>query len=99
MQARWRLPSPVPHAGDKLTDVAGWMQRHAPAIARHNVPAVDHAAYLHLHSFHRRIHITNRAARARFFAEHVPGFESLPELEMNISRRDFTKLRKPEFKM
>jgi hypothetical protein len=79
--------------------MVGCRQWHAFAIAGDHVARVDHPVCQHLHSFQRGIDISRRPARARFFAGHVPGFNGLPEFQLDAALLDLAVERKSKFQV
>ena len=48
VQRRWRVPGAITHRADELADLAGRLQRHAPAVAGEDVAVADEAGHVHL---------------------------------------------------
>ena len=94
-----RLPRPIPDAGHELARSSRRMQRHAPAVARHDMPRSGHAAHFHLQALDRRIHVSRRAAAPRLFPDHVPRLERLPQLHMHAASRDRAVQREAELEV
>ena len=73
------------------------MQRHAPAVARHQVPRADQPVHFHLQPLDRRIDVADRGAPAGLLAEHVPRLERLAQLQVHAGRRHRARERESEF--
>src|SRR5262249_14788240 len=95
---RW-LPRPIPDGGDELPGGSRGMEWHGAAVARHEMTRARHPGHLAWQAFDRRVDIPSRPAGAGFFAEDVPRFERLPQLEMNAPARDGPIQRKTELQM
>jgi len=50
MQTIGRLPRTIPDAGDIFARPSGRMQRHTPAVARHDMTRAGHSIHFHLQS-------------------------------------------------
>src|SRR2546422_7041798 len=81
LQALGWLPGAVTHAGDPFAFRAGRMDREAAAIHREREAVSDEAAGLDLEAFERAIHVADRPAATRLFAEYVPGLERGAEFD------------------
>ena len=99
MQTARRLPRPIPDAGHVLARSSRRMERHTPAVARHDMPRSGHSAHLDLEALDRRIHVPHSAARCLLLPGHVPGLECLPQLHVHTAPRDRTVRRESEFQM
>src|ERR1700679_2710202 len=99
MQARSRLPGAVADAGNELPCFPGRMQRHGPAVAKHGEAVVYHARHLDLHPLYRGVHAARGAAAGRFFAEDVPGFEGVTQLQLDAARGDRANERKAKLEV
>ena len=79
------LPRAVPNAGYKLPACPGGMERDAAAVAEHDKARLDQAGNSDLQALDRGIHVANSRAARTFLAEHVPGLQSMAQLEMDAA--------------
>ena len=70
------------HPATNVARRSGGLKRDGHAVARHHV-AFAQAAHMHLQSLDRGIDIPRGAACRRFFAEHIPRFDRLPQFEFD----------------
>src|SRR5271168_2404694 len=87
MQARGGLPGAITDTGDEFAWLSGGVKRHRPAIAKHGEAGRDHPRHLYLQSLDRRIHTACRASAGSFLAQHIPGFQSMAQFQLDAARR------------
>src|ERR1043166_4163713 len=69
------------------------------AVAGDGKAVADKSAHFDLQSFKRAVHVTNRAAAARLFAEDMPRFERGAKFNLQITLLQISNARKTKFKM
>src|SRR5471030_3324943 len=85
LQTDRRLPRAIAHARDAFAICAGRMQRHAMTVDRDGEALANETVRLDLQAFERAVHVTHRAAAARFFAEDVPRLERGAKFNLQIA--------------
>src|SRR6478672_9245840 len=99
MQSRGRLPGLEADGGNGLTGAASGGHRHPPAVAGHDMAALDKALRLDLQPLYRRIDIAHGAAGRALFAEHMPGLQRLPQFERDAAMMDAAESRKTKLEL
>ncbi len=99
VQAARRLPCAVADAGHELAGRARRVQRNRAAVAGEEVPRFRHSGNLDLQPLDRRVHVSDGAAGARLFPEHVPRLERLAQFHMNAAPRHRTVDGKAELQV
>src|SRR5262249_14630011 len=83
VQAAWRLPCSISNAANELAVDACRLERKAAAVAGHGVTFAHQSANANLEALDRGVDESSRAARPRFFSQDVPGFDGLPQLNLD----------------
>ena len=99
VQATRGLPGAITDTGHIFTVGAGRMKREGYTGDADDVPGVGQAASLHLQTFQAGVHAARGASGTLLFAEDVPGFQGLADLEMEIIYLEIAQLREAEFEV
>ena len=99
VQARRRLPGPIPHARDPFARHARRVQGHAAAVAGHHIPWMRQVADLDLQAFDRRVDVARRSRSAGFLAQHVPRLDRLTQFKFDPVQHHLADPRKAELEM
>lgn len=92
-------PRPIADAGNEFSGSFRGDQGNAHTIdGECEVWGVE-SCDVHLQAFDGRIHIACGASAARFFAEHIPWFKCLAEIDVDSGRLKLSDARTAEFEM